>query len=94
MNLGICPDCNGSCRVSAGHLKYKDQIRNYNEKDDTLPCWNCGGQTMSGIATGKVLLRNDGSPCHHQYETVVLGNCWRKYVCKHCKDEHEIDSSG
>lgn len=93
MEYGICPVCNGSSRASAGHLKGGKYIRGYDEKTDTLPCFNCGGQTMAGVATGKVLLNKNNMPCYHEYKLIFLGNCWTKSICNHCGFEYEIDSS-
>ena len=58
----------------------------------TLPCGNCGGSTMSGKATGRVYLREDGTPCSHQWDVVQAGRCYHKYSCRHCPDKFSIDS--
>lgn len=58
------------------------------------PCLNCGGQTMSGKATGKVRARPDGTACTHNYQEYPAGRCCTRYVCSHCRDSFLIDSGG
>ena len=55
-------------------------------------CRNCGGQTMSLTATGKSYLRDDGTPCTHEYTGVNRGRCYTEYTCKHCGYHYGIDS--
>jgi hypothetical protein len=81
MNTGTCPVCNGSKL----------------EPDSfSIPCQNCGGQTMSGKATGTVPLNRYGEPCEHHYietgpeEKRVYG--WHVYTCQYCGDQNVIDS--
>lgn len=31
--------------------------------------------------------------CQHEFDTKVLGNCWRKHTCKKCDASYEVDSS-
>lgn len=97
MTKGICPVCNGT-----GHMPCPDNQRHYGvmygwysyrAEDDTIKCTNCGGQTMYGEATGKVNLREDGTPCKHEYTGQTLGRCYVGYTCKHCGDYYTIDSS-
>ena len=88
-----CPVCNGTGRVSAADQKYKTIIAGYDKETDTLPCANCGGQTMYGKPTGKSYLREDGTPCAHEYVTKNLGRCYNNYTCKHCGYSYDIDSS-
>lgn len=92
MSYGICPVCNGSARVPAGDTPYKTMMATYDKETDTLACRNCGGQTMSCIATGKVQLREDGTPCTHEYEGRGAGRCYVVYTCIHCGDSYDIDS--
>jgi hypothetical protein len=96
MQMGTCPVCNGS-----GHMPCPDRLRDYGKKngwygyreeDDTVTCTNCGGQTMYGKPTGKVLLRPDGTPCTHEYVGVTRGRCYTVYTCKHCGSSYDIDS--
>jgi len=89
-----CPVCNGSCRRPAGNYQYKELFAGYDKVTDTLPCTNCGAQTMSGKATGKVRAREGGTPCLHAYNGVVAGNCYHVYTCIYCGDWYDIDSSG
>jgi hypothetical protein len=89
---GVCPVCNGTGRVPAGTAKYKEVTVGYDKSTDTLPCRNCGGQTMSMKATGKVRLRPDGTPCEHKYVGHVAGRCYVVYTCEHCGDTYDIDS--
>jgi hypothetical protein len=92
MTLGICPVCNGTCRRPAGDDQYKHMYMGYDKDNDTLPCNNCGGQTMYGRATGQVPLRADGTPCVHEYDYKLLGRCYHGYTCRHCSFKYEIDS--
>jgi len=91
---GVCPVCNGSGRVDAGNREYRYVMSGYDKEMNTLRCTNCGGQTQYGWATGKVNLREDGTPCVHEYVGEKLGNCYYGYYCKHCKDYYTIDSGG
>lgn len=56
------------------------------------PCLNCGGQTMNGIATGKVRTRPDSTACIHEYQGQPVGRCATRFVCSHCGDSYLIDS--
>lgn len=92
--LGRCPVCRGT-----GHMPCPDNLRNkngwygYREKDDTVTCRNCGGQTMMLTATGMVFLRRDNhQPCIHEVDGTKIGNCLYKYTCKHCNYSYDIDS--
>jgi hypothetical protein len=61
----------------------------------TFPCDNCGGQYMSGKATGRVALRPDGTPCVHEYKDSAESNHsrgWHVSYCRHCGDRRTIDS--
>ena len=58
----------------------------------TLPCNNCGGQTMAGKGSGQVRLRPDGTPCLHEYKHENAGRCYHRYTCVHCEDVYHIDS--
>lgn len=101
--MGTCPVCEGSGRRAAGEDVYRSSFSGkvltagYDEATDTLPCRNCGGQTMGLHGTGKVYLRKDGSPCVHEYTRGPDDGRWRCYhhsVCKYCPQEVVIDSSG
>ena len=92
METGICPVCNGTGRRAAGNDKYKAVYAGYDKDTDTLPCNNCGGQTMYGRPTGKVPLRPDGTPCKHEYVSKTAGRCLTDYTCKHCGYKFQIDS--
>ena len=91
---GICPVCNGTTRqpVPESDQPHKRVIAGYDSETDTLPCTNCGGQTMWGGATGRVPLRPDGTPCIHKYVGHKAGRCYTKYQCKHCGHSFDIDS--
>ena len=92
MNFGTCPVCNGTGRKAAGEDRYKTMYAGYDKETDTLPCTNCGGQTMFGRPTGKVPLRDDGTPCVHKYSSRNVGRCLTEYTCQFCGSRHEIDS--
>lgn len=91
--LGTCPKCNGSTRRPCPPEYLGFNMAGLDRTDNTLPCDNCGGQTMSLRATGKVPLRPDGSPCMHEYKYRSLGNCLHGYTCIRCGHRYEIDSS-
>lgn len=88
---GVCPVCNGTGRVPAGNFR---RTAGYDQATDTIACRNCGGQTMSMKATGRVRLRSDGTPCKHEYMGREAGRCYVVYTCKHCGDVYDIDSGG
>lgn len=90
---GVCPVCNGSSRVSAGNIKFKNVIGSYDQVTDTIACSNCGGRRMFGDSTGEVRLRPDGTPCKHEYVGVSRGRCYTVYTCKHCEDRYDMDTS-
>lgn len=90
---GTCPVCAGTGRVPAGDRPNKARAYGYDASTDTLPCMNCGAQTMSLKATGQVRLRPDGTPCTHEYVGRNVGRCLTEYRCKHCPDSYVIDSS-
>jgi hypothetical protein len=91
---GTCPVCNGSGRMPVPEWgqKYKRIIAGYDKVTDTFKCNNCGGQYMMGVPSGQVNLREDGTPCTHDYDAKKLGNCYYGHVCKHCGDQYAIDS--
>lgn len=84
-----CPVCKGTCRVPA------DGVHTYglDKATNTLPCLNCGGQTMSGKPTGQVRVRPDGTPCTHHYKGHEAGRSYTVYTCQHCGDSFGIDTS-
>jgi hypothetical protein len=94
MEKGVCPVCNGLGRVEVPESmeRYKNVISGYDAQTDTLPCTNCGAQYMFGRATGQVRLREDGTPCKHEYSSRTVGRCLTEYTCKHCGDRYQIDS--
>ena len=92
---GVCPVCNGTCRVPVPEQsqRYKTVVGGYDAATDTFGCSNCGGQYMFSKATGKVKLNKDGAPCKHEYTGENAGRCCTRYTCKHCNDSYIIDSS-
>lgn len=92
MNKGVCPVCNGSGRRSADGVPAKSVYADYDKETDTLPCNNCGGQMMYGTPTGEVNLREDGTPCKHEYSSESIGRCYTRYSCNHCEFSFKIDS--
>ena len=93
----VCPVCNGTLR-----MKCPDHLRKYGVShgwygydigDDTVSCNNCGQQYMMGRATGRVRANRNGEPCAHEYTSSNAGRCLTRYVCKHCDEEFDIDSS-
>ena len=93
MTQGICPACMGTGRRSAEGVKWATMLASYDEASHTLSCQNYGGQTMTCVGTGKVPLREDGTPCLHEYKGHRLYNCCIEYTCVHCGDRYDIDSS-
>ena len=97
MSEGICPVCNGTKQMPCpdSHRKYGQRYGwfNYRHKDDTIKCLNCGGQKMLSAPTGMVRLREDGTPCKHEYTSRDTGRCYTIYTCIHCGDRYDIDSS-
>lgn len=85
-----CPVCNGTGEVE---LSEKEKSYSWNKGKTHRACHNCGGQTMYGKATGKSYLRDDGTPCQHEYTGQVAGRCYTIYTCNHCGYRYEIDSS-
>lgn len=94
---GRCPNCHGTGRAAPepGYVKYKAQYSGYDAATDTLPCRNCGGQTMAQRALGYTKLRSPEADegCLHEYEGKTIGNCLWRGTCIHCKDYYDIDSS-
>lgn len=86
---GICPVCNGNKILP---LTEKEKSYTWNKNKTHRACDNCGGQTMFGVATGEVNLRENGEPCKHEYTGVTLRNCYHRYTCKHCNYKFDIDS--
>lgn len=93
---GVCPKCDGTTRMPVPEEGYDrawlPQVRGYDLLTDTFVCDNCGGQTMSGKATGTVPLRPDGTPCVHSFACRPAGRCYREYTCRHCPAKYRIDS--
>ena len=72
----------GTCPVCNGTGK----------SEDGRECNNCGGQQMYGRGTGQVNLRQDGTPCKHEYKSTTIGRCLTEYKCIHCSFKFDIDS--
>lgn len=96
---GVCPVCNGTTRVAplteqdAWMRTWRGGLSYYDPATDTKTCRNCGGQTMSGIATGVVRLRPDGTPCTHSWKGREAGRCYRIFTCIHgCGTSWDEDS--
>ena len=92
-----CSVCNGTGRREVpADTKFLKSTAGYSfdalTDTHTLPCRNCGGQTMSCRGTGKVNTRPDGTPCIHEYKYESLGRCYHGYTCIHCGDRYTIDS--
>lgn len=90
MTEATCPKCNGSGRepyngnwahITAGY------------RDGTVPCQNCGGQTMSMQATGQTRIDPaTGLGCMHEFVGTEKRNCYVVYTCKRCGIQYDIDS--
>lgn len=98
--MGICPICNGSGkqllapttgRVIGRPPETRYYWPQYAERG-WMECRNCGGQTMGGVASGRVYLRPDGTPCAHDFKGHNAGRCLSRYECSHCGDRYDIDS--
>jgi len=91
--MGVCPVCEGSLRIPyKGEVRYATVIAGYDKATHTLECDNCGGQKMFSRPTGLVPLRNDGTPCKHNYVGRNAGRCYTEYDCTECGDRYGIDS--
>jgi hypothetical protein len=95
--VGTCPACNGTKRKLATYTDCAiDVVFDYDKTTGTVPCSNCGGQYMSGLATGVVRLNKDGIPCAHAYAKTGPEDRepygWREYTCRNCGDQYVIDS--
>lgn len=95
--LGVCPVCNGSkvmpCPDNMREHGIKYGWFGYDKERDTVPCNNCGGQTMTSTPTGMVYLRyKDSKPCTHDVNGKKVGNCLYEYSCKYCGFTYQIDS--
>lgn len=88
--MGTCPVCDGTKQVP---LSEKEKGYSWFKGYTHRPCTNCGGQRMFAQPTGQVPLRDDGTPCTHEYTAENIGRCYNRYTCKHCGDKYEIDSS-
>lgn len=89
--MKTCPKCFGGLRMPAN-----DRNRGcygYDQETDSLPCNNCGGQTMELKATGLVPVDPaTGEGCMHQFEGRNAGNCYTVYKCTKCHYSFPIDS--
>ena len=85
----VCPVCNGTKLVE---LTEQEKTYSWNKGKTHHACRNCGGQTMSGVASGESKLRDDGTPCVHEYVGEQRGRCYVVYYCKHCGYQYSIDS--
>lgn len=86
---GVCPVCNGT---KERELTEQEKSYSWNKGKTHCACTNCGAQRMFGSASGEVRLREDGTPCRHEYQGVSRGRCYTVYTCKHCGDSYDIDS--
>lgn len=89
---GICPACNGTSRVPADEYAIKYGWYGYDKDTSTQYCSNCGPLGMFSKPDGKVSLRPDGTPCHHQFRTETIGRCYHRSTCVHCDYSYTIDS--
>jgi hypothetical protein len=92
--LAVCPKCFGSTRRPAPPSPWKTSMATYRASDDTMACDNCGGQTMSLTATGRVRVDPaTGLGCMHTYRSRTTSNCYHEHTCTKCGDRYDIDSS-
>lgn len=91
--LATCPMCNGTRRVPAKPGKLYTHTYGYDRASHTLPCRNCGGQTMGLNPTGLVPIDPfTGLGCLHDYAHRLAGNCYHVYTCRKCDHTYDIDS--
>lgn len=58
-----------------------------------LPCRNCGGQTMGGIATGRAKIDPaTGKGCLHEFFSEKRAPCYYLLTCHKCGEHYDIDS--
>lgn len=92
MTLATCPKCNGTTRMPATDLNR--MCVGYEKTTDTLPCDNCGGQTMAGKAFGETKADPlTGLGCLHDFKGRNAGRCYTVYTCAKCRASYSIDSS-
>ncbi len=87
-----CPVCAGSGRQA---LDTDGGARSWPQyaAQGWMACRNCGGQSMSMLATGKTYPRRDtGEPCRHEFIGQNAGRCYTIFNCKHCPERYDIDS--
>lgn len=92
---GICLCCSGSTRrpVHPNEERYKNIMAGYDKETDTMPCRNCGGQTMFGRALGYTKIDPaTGLSCVHHFVGRSAGNCYTVYTCTKCSSSFDIDS--
>ena len=90
IGYGVCPVCSGTKQIK---LSERELNYSWNKGKTHKACHNCGGHTMAGIASGRVPLRKDGTPCIHEYTARGAGRCYTIYTCNHCGYQYDIDSS-
>lgn len=88
--LVTCPMCKGTLQVP-GRRASDPSKRGYDATSQTVPCPNCGGQTMTGVPTGKVPADSDGNGCKHIYKGVTRATS-TVYTCIRCNDTYLIDN--
>lgn len=88
-----CPKCNGAKREPAPPRAREWRLAGYDPATDTMPCDNCGGQTMMMSPRGYTRVDpSTGLGCLHDYVGRKAGNCYHIYTCKKCGDTYDIDS--
>lgn len=73
---------------------WRDITSGYDKGTGTVPCDNCGGQTMSSRGIGVTTVDPaTGLGClHGPYTYLKLGNCYHGYTCPKCGFFFDIDS--
>lgn len=105
MSTGVCPMCLGSGKklvdgrtweeFYSGELPaHPDQIRYAIEYGKISPelvatCTNCGGYE-NVRPNGRVPLREDGTPCMHEFEMVAITPTAEIHKCKHCGYQYRV----
>jgi uncharacterized protein YbaR (Trm112 family) len=88
----VCPVCNGERRVPY-EGRYASVVAGFDPETRTIPCQNCGGQTMMGEAKGYTTKDPaTGLGCRHLFHEAQIGNCYHRYTCQRCKLWYDIDS--
>lgn len=101
MTTGICPMCHGCGRklkdgsgwetVFPGGIPPIQEMYAHIAKnvpnDLYVRCTNCGGGE-DVMPNGRVPLREDGTPCMHEYDIIPMSPTSDIHKCKYCRYQY------